>query len=57
VTYTFTVIATNAVGDSPESSPSNAVTPTRAQTQSTAASSARITATQSSPNAPPSPRP
>ncbi len=57
VTYTFTVIATNSVGDSPESDPSNAVTPTRAQTQSTAASAPRITATQSSPNAPPPPRP
>ena len=54
VTYTFTVIATNSVGDSPESVHSNAVTPTRAPAQATpAASSARINVAQAPPTTPP----
>jgi hypothetical protein len=57
VSYTFTVFASNSVGDSPESGHSNLVTPTRASTQSTVATSARITVAPSSPNPLPTPRP
>jgi hypothetical protein len=54
VTYTFTVIATNGVGDSPESVHSNAVTPTRKAAQTTpAASSSRINIGPAPPSPPP----
>jgi hypothetical protein len=54
VTYTFTVIATNSVGDSPESVHSSAVTPTRKAAQTTpAASSSRINIGPAPPSPPP----
>jgi hypothetical protein len=57
VTYTFTVIAINSLGPSPESVHSNAVTPTRAVLPApSVASSSRQSVNQSAPTPPP-PRP
>jgi hypothetical protein len=52
-TYTFTVTANGAIGPSPESMSSNAVTPTRAAAQATSTPAPRDSAVQSTPAPPP----
>ena len=57
VTYTFTVIATNSVGDSPESVHSNPVTPTRKAAQAAPATPSSRPNVAPAPTATPPPRP